>query len=354
VFPVHGRVYARGAQDNKGQTWWTLQAVRDAIECGGDLPNIKIILDGQEESGSAELVKLLDNSAIPQIRNSAILLVADTHACADGRPALTAGLRGVSSVSFRLHGADHDLHSGTHGGVAPNPAAEMAKIVAEMYAPDGSVAVEGFMDGMLEPTEAELALAVSMPFDVERYKAETGVAPVGGRVGTLPQVRGALLPTVEVNGFHSGYGGEGGKTIIPAFAEVKLSCRTVPGQVPAGVIGAVRRHFEKRVKEGMRLEEVGAEEGARALRVGVDSKYAKIALGILEGMDARGAAVVYEGASIHIVGALAEASGAEVLMVGFGEEKDRIHAPDESYSFEQAGRNYRFARELVRELGIRN
>ena len=372
----NGRVYARGAQDNKGQIWWTLQAVRAAIECGVETPNIKIILDGQEESGSGELVKMiekirkcenaktrkLENAEIRKCGNAeirkfenfetqnsrdSVLLVADTGACADGRPALTAGLRGVSSVSFRLHGADHDLHSGTHGGVAPNPAHELARIVAEMFNPDGSIAVEGFMDAVAPPSEAEIALALATPFDERQYEATTGVAPSGGAVGTPPQIRGSLLPTIEVNGFHSGYGGEGGKTIIPAFAEVKISCRTVPNQTPAQVIGALRGHFKRRVKNGLRLEEIYAEEGACALRIGADSPYAKAALRIFGGMDPRGGAVVYEGASIHVIGALAEVSGAEPLLVGFGQDADRIHSPDESYSFGQAEMNFRFASELI-------
>ncbi|MCL1909907.1 MAG: M20/M25/M40 family metallo-hydrolase [Kiritimatiellaeota bacterium] len=351
-------VYARGAQDNKGQLWWVLQAIRAALECDANMPNIKIVIDGQEESGSGELVKLIAKLGSPEVRKSGsfellssdILLVADTHACSDGRPALTAGLRGVSSLSFRLHGPDHDLHSGSHGGIAPNPAVELAKIVAAMFAPDGSIAVEGFMDDVIPPTDEEMALALSMPFNERDYEAGTGVPPVGGRVDTPPQVRGALMPTIEVNGFHSGYGGEGGKTIIPAFAEVKISCRTVPGQTPAKVIDSIRGHFKRHTKNGLRLEEVYAEEGAVALRVGVDSKYAKIAREILDSMDSRGSAVVYEGASIHIVGALAEAAGAEPLLVGFGHDSDRIHAPNESYSFAQAEQNFRFTAELIERI----
>ena len=347
-----GRVFARGAQDNKGQIWWTLQAVKAAIESGADMPNIKIVLDGQEESGSAELVRLLGEKPCPiKPLRADVLLVADTGACSDGRPAITAGLRGVSSISFRLHGANHDLHSGTHGGVAPNPAAELAKIVASMFAEDGSVAVANFMDDVAAPTDAEIALALAMPFDAERYEASTGVAPVGGESGIAPQIRGALLPTIEINGFRSGYAGEGGKTIIPAFAEVKISCRTVPRQIPGKVIAAIRAHFVNRVKNGLRLEEIYAENGAAALRLGAGSEYAEIARAILDSADPRGSAVIYEGASIHVVGLLATAAEAEPLLVGFGQEADHIHAPDESYSFPQAEQNFRFAAELICEMG---
>ena len=342
------RVYARGAQDNKGQLWWTLQAVRAAIETGAPLPEIKIVLDGQEESGSAELSKLLRTPSLPLAAGA--LLVADTSAAGDGRPALTAGLRGVTMISFRVRGANRDLHSGVHGGVAPNPAAALARIIALMHNPDGSIAVEGFMDAAAAPPPAELGIARAIPFDPARYEAETGVAPVGGQRGVAPEIRAAFQPTIEINGLHSGYAGEGSKTIIPATAEVKLSMRTVPGQTPAKILDTLRAHFRKHLPAGLRLEEIFAEKGARALRIGVDSRAAKTAVAILGALDERGCAVVYEGASIHIIEALAAASGAEPILAGFGLEDDRIHAVDESYSFEQAADNFRFAARFLAEF----
>ena len=329
------RVYARGAQDNKGQLWWSLQAIRACIETKTPLPTLKIVLDGQEESGSSELMKLVESR--PELFNADVLMVADTGMMNDGRPAITVGLRGVSSVGYRLHGPDHDLHSGSHGGLAPNPAIELARIVASFYNEDGSIAVEGFMDGVLAPTEAELALVMSEPFDEVAYKHQTGVAPIGGQRGVAPQIRGCLAPTLEVNGFHSGYGGEGGKTIIPAYADVKLSMRTVMGQTPEQCLGAVQRHFERSVKPGMRLETTHCKAGASALRVPYDSPALVQARAILATMDPRGCAVCYEGASIHIIGALVSASGAEAILAGFGLGQDRIHSPNESYSFHQCG-----------------
>jgi len=327
------RVYARGAQDDKGQIWWSMQAIRACIETKTPLPNIKIILDGQEESGSAELMKLVQSR--PALFKADVLMVADTSMMDDGRPAITAGLRGVSSITYRLHGPSYDLHSGCHGGLAPNPASELARIVASLYNEDGSIAVEGFMKGALEPTAAELALVMSEPFDEADYKRQTGVEPIGGQRGVAPQIRGCLAPTMEVNGFHSGYAGEGGKTIIPAYAEVKLSMRTVMGQTPENCLDSVQRHFEKFVKPGMRLEVMYREAGASALRVPYDSPAVVKAREILSAMNPRGCVVCYEGASIHIIGVLAETSGAETIMAGFGLEKDRIHAPNESYSYRQ-------------------
>lgn len=344
------RVYARGAQDNKGQLWWTLQGLRAALESGAPVPNLVVVLDGQEECGSASLMRIVAEG--PARFKADVLMVADTAMAPDGRPAITAGLRGVSSVSFRLHGPDHDLHSGVHGGLAPNPVTELASIVASMHREDGSIAVEGFTDGMREPTAEEIDLVMEERFDDVEYAHETGVSPTGGVRGIAPQIRGRLLPTIEVNGFHGGYGGEGSKTIIPAWAEVKISMRTVPGQTPARCVDALRHHFESRVKSGLRLETVFLEPGAEALRVPLDSPAIANARRVLGELDPRGAVVRYEGASIHIVGALASAAGADPLLVGFGLERDRIHSPNESFSFFQADSCFTYAAAFLKTMGV--
>ena len=343
------RVYARGAQDDKGQVWWTLQGMRACLESGAPIPNLVLVLEGQEECGSASLIKIV--AADPARFKADVLMVADTSLAPDGRPAITAGLRGVSSISFRLHGPDHDLHSGVHGGLAPNPVAELASIVASLHREDGSIAVEGFADGMREATTEEIALVMEEPFDEATYRRETGVPPVGGTRGIAPQIRGRLLPTIEVNGFHGGYAGEGGKTIIPAWAEVKLSMRTVPGQTPSRCVAALRRHMESRVKPGLRLDMIFLEPGAEALRVPLDSPAIATARQVLGEMDPRGAVVRYEGASIHVIGALAAAAGAEPLLVGFGLERDRIHAPNESFSLQQAESCLAYTAAFLKAMG---
>ena len=343
------RVYARGANDDKGQIWPALQAIRACIDTGTPLPALTLVLDGQEESGSDELMKIITTQ--PALFKADIVLVCDTAMMDDERPAIEAGLRGVSSLTFRLHGPDHDLHSGSHGGLAPNPAVELARIVTEMYNEDGSIAVEGFLDGAIAPTAEELKLVMAEPFDEAAYIRATGVPAIGGQRGIPPQVRGSLAPTMEVNGFHSGYAGEGGKTIIPAYAEVKLSMRTVLGQSPENCLASVKRHFEKRVKSGLRLEVVYCETGASAFRVPVDSPFVSMARKILDAMDPRGCAIDYDGASIHVVGTLAEVSGGETIMAGFGLEKDRIHAPNESYSFHQSEMCFHYSAALLKEVG---
>ncbi len=328
-----GRIYARGAQDDKGQWFALLQGLRAAIESGERLPSVRIVLEGQEESGSKALADLAYD--LRKRLAADVLLVADTGKDPSGRPAIVAGLRGIIHFTVTLHGPNYDLHSGQHGGIAPNPAQGIAELVASLHHSDGSIAVEGFCDEIVDPTEAEFALATERGFDENAYRREVGVLPVGGERGVPAIVRNAFRPTVEVNGIHSGYGGPGSKTVIPTHAVAKLSCRLVPGQRPARVWETLKAHCERYCPRGMRLEltEVtGCEPG---FRLPIDSPITRIAHEILNTFDTRGAVFTWEGASIPIVAKLRDLTGAAPLLVGFGMQEDRIHCPNESFSLEQ-------------------
>ncbi len=328
-----GRVYARGAQDDKGQWFALLQGLRAAIEAGERLPNVRIVLEGQEESGSGALAALAYD--LRKCLAADVLLVADTGKETTGRPAIVAGLRGVIHFTATLHGPKYDLHSGQHGGIAPNPAQGIAELMASLHHPDGSIAVEGFCDGIIEPTEAEFALATEGGFDENAYRQEIGVLPVGGERGVPAIVRNAFRPTVEINGIHSGYGGPGSKTVIPTTAVAKISCRLVPGQSPARVWECLKAHLEAHCPRGLTLElteMTGCEPG---FRLPIDSPITRIAHEILNTFDERGAVFTWEGASIPIVAKLRDLTGAAPLLVGFGMQEDRIHCPNESFSLAQ-------------------
>ena len=327
------RIYARGAQDDKGQWFALLQGVRAALELGEPLPRIRIVLEGQEESGSGALSDLA--YGLRDRLAADILLVADTGKDASGRPAIVAGLRGVLHFTVTLNGAKYDLHSGQHGGLAPNPAQGIAELVASLHTADGAIAVAGFCDGIVEPTEQELALATQNGFDVAAYQAEVGVPPVGGEAGVEPIVRNAFRPTIEINGIHGGYGGAGSKTVIPTTAFAKLSCRLVPGQRPDHVWQCLKAHFEAHCPRGLRLELTeltGCEPG---FRLPIESPVTRLAQELLGALDPRGAVFTWEGASIPIVAKLRDLTGAAPLLVGFGLQEDRIHCPNESFSLAQ-------------------
>lgn len=343
-----GRIYARGAQDDKGQWFSVLQGLRAAIESGERLPTIKIVLEGQEESGSGVLATLAYD--LRKRLAADVLLVADTGKDPSGKPAIVAGLRGVIHFTVTLRGPKYDLHSGQHGGLAPNPAQGMAALLASLHTPDGAIAVKGFCDGIEDPTEAEFALATGTGFDENAYERDIGVLPVGGERGVPAIVRNAFRPTIEINGIHGGYGGPGSKTVIPTHTVAKVSCRLVPGQSPARVWECLKTHFETHCPRGLTLELTDVTGCEPGFRLPIDSPIMRIAHELLNTFDARGAALTWEGASIPIVARLRDITGAAPLLVGFGMQEDRIHCPNESYSWAQFHDGVRWGAQIFTAL----
>ena len=343
-----GRVYARGAQDDKGQWFSFLCGLRKLVESGATLPTMKVVLEGQEESGSTALAALAPT--IKDRLRADVLLVCDTSAAADLRPAIVAGLRGVSHFTVRLEAASHDLHSGEFGGIAPNPAQGMAELIASLHAPDGSIAVLGFCDGVEPPTDEERAAAESAAMSDERYEAEMGCPPVGGETGLTPTERNSFRPTIEVNGIHTGYGGPGSKTVIPASALAKISMRLVPGQRPDEAMACVERHLRQHTPRGMRLFVEDLTGEAAGFRLPLASPVFRLAAAALEEMDPRGPVFQWDGASIPVVSALRQCSGAAPLLVGWGQPQDRIHSPNESYGLEQFKLSMAWAEKILAML----
>ena len=353
-----GRVYCRGAQDDKGQFFSFLCGLRDFLEefkgsdpkKEGSVPTFKFILEGQEESGSGAIAKIAAD--LNDRLRADVLLVCDTSAAADLQPAIVAGLRGVSHFTVRLKAADCDLHSGRYGGIVPNTAQGIAELMASLHNSDGSIAVRGFCDKVEPPTPEELAVAESAAMSDDAYVKETGVAPVGGEVGFSVTERNSFRPTIEVNGIHSGYGGPGSKTVIPCEAFAKLSMRLVPGQNPAECMELVERHLRLNVPKGMTLSMEDVTGDAPAMRLPLKSPVFRLAAAVLEDIDPRGAVFQWDGASIPIVSTLARISGAAPLLVGFGQGEDRIHSPNESFSWRQFALGRRWARDILSALSF--
>ena len=342
------RLYARGAQDNKGQVFYVVKALEHLLAANALDATVKVLIEGEEENGSGGL-----GAMIPRWGDrlkSDILMVCDTGGVDSGAPTVTMGLRGIVFVDFALDGPDHDLHSGVHGGLAPNPALGMAQVLAGLHRADGSVAVDGFYDGVQPPTDRERALANRNPVDAAAYRRDTGADPVAGEAAYTPRERVGFRPTLEVNGVHSGYGGPGTKTIIPAAAEAKLSARLVPGQDPKDTLGAILRHLERHVPRGLRLRIRETQMAGPGFRLDADSPLVARADAVLRRISGRDTAFLWEGASVPIVSALAAATGAEPLLVGFGLEADRIHAPNESFSIDQFRSGFLYAAAFLSEL----
>ena len=342
------RIYCRGAQDDKGQFFAFLCGLRECLASSVSSPlNIKIVLDGQEESGSVGLFKLLEDKEFRKRLSADVLLVSDTSAAADLRPAIVAGLRGVNHFTVTLTAANRDLHSGEYGGIAPNAAQGMAELMASLHNADGSIAVSGFRDGIEPPTHEELEKATEGMATEEMYAADIGTDPCGGQLGKTIVQRNCFEPTIEVNGIHSGYGGPGSKTVIPCQAIAKLSTRLVPGQNPAKTYEAIKRHLKDHCPKGMKVELSELTGDAPGFRLPLASPLFRLAEDILKEMDPRGAVFQWDGASIPVVSAIREASGAAPLLVGWGQPEDRIHSPNESYSVRQFAMAKEWAKKIL-------
>ena len=351
------RIYCRGAQDDKGQFFAFLCGLRRWLRDNPDAAKkvtIKFVLEGQEESGSGTLFKLIGDKEFRRRIAADVLLVSDTSAAAGLRPAIIAGLRGVNHFTVKLIAANRDLHSGEYGGIAPNAAQGMAELMASLHNPDGSIAVAGFCDGMEKPTAEELAKAEEGLGGAEGcealYRADIGTEPCGGQAGLSIAQRNGFEPTIEINGIHTGYGGPGSKTVIPCEAIAKLSTRLVPGQNPQRTFDAIKTHLKERCPKGMEVSFPDDSGLSAAMKLPLSSPLFRMAADVLAEMDPRGPAFQWDGASIPVVASLKDASGAAPLLVGWGQAEDRIHSPNESYSLAQFLKTGEWAEKILSAL----
>jgi acetylornithine deacetylase/succinyl-diaminopimelate desuccinylase-like protein len=328
-----GRIFARGVSDDKGQVFSFLKGI-EYLKKNNLLRNsVKVLLDGSEENASVGLTSKLRN--LKELLQADILMVADTSVTSSGDPAIVMGLRGMASCTIKMYGADHDLHSGMHGGVAVNPAEELCRLISSFYNSDGTLAIEGFYDNIVESSQEELFFARdSNEVDREKYKSSYGIYPDGGEKGRLQSERIGFRPNLCVNGIISGYTGDGSKTIIPAEAMAKVSIRLVPGQDPVDILQKVERHILANANSVLRTEVVEKIGTGIGFRLDMDCEPVKAARGVLKEITGRDAKFLWEGASIPIISLLQEITGADPLLVGFSTDEDKIHAPNESFPVE--------------------
>lgn len=343
-----GRMYARGAQDNKGQVFYFLKGLEALIADGVDLPTIKVIIEGEEESGSQAL-----HAGVPgwaDVLKANILMVCDTGTIAMGVPTITMGMRGMAQCEVRVFGPKMDLHSGIYGGVVLNPIQALTSLMASLHRPDGSVAVPGFYDGVPEPSREERSMVNSVPLDLNETQAMLGVPLEGGERRFSPLERRGLRPTVEINGIAGGYQGPGGKTVIPAMALAKLSLRLVPGQDPHKCLSAVVTFLKDSAPQGVTVEVIDQSIGGPALKLPLDSPTLQVARDSLQREFECSPVFLWEGASIPIIPLLSKASGAAPLLIGFGMEEDNIHSPNESFSLRQFEDGFRYVTSFLRAV----
>ncbi|MEI6563963.1 MAG: M20/M25/M40 family metallo-hydrolase [bacterium] len=346
---IKGRVYARGAQDNKGQVFAALKAIETLIRNDALNGTVKILIEGDEETGQMQVIKVLQQERAAL--KADLVMAADTSAVSSGAPTITMGLRGIVHMTAVVSGPGHDLHSGVHGGRAPNPAIGLCKLIASLHSADGRVAVEGFYDGIRATTDDERRLANANELDPAWYQSVTGVPPVAGEPNFTPVERTGFRPAIDINGIHSGYGGPGSKTIIPAAAMAKLSARLVPGQSSERILKLIGDHLRKHLPAGLKLEITEQGAGGPAYRGNLSAPAIQVARKVLGELSEQPTAFLWEGASVPILSYLPEIAGGEAILVGFGSEADNIHAPNESYSVEQFRMGFLYTGLFLARLG---
>jgi acetylornithine deacetylase/succinyl-diaminopimelate desuccinylase-like protein len=327
-----GEIRARGCADDKGPSLALVLAAASWLKGAGDLPlNLRFVIEGEEESGGTVVYDYV-KAKRAELAEARAVAIADAPGLARGVPALCYGLRGIAALDVHLEGPGRDLHSGTYGGAVANPATALARLLATLHDARGRVAIAGFYDGAAPPDAAERARLAKLPFDERAFLSETGSPALAGEEGFTTWERRTARPTVEVNGIFGGYQGEGSKTIVPARAGAKLTCRLVPGQDPARVQDLVARHLETHAPPGVRVQ-VRRGHLAPAMYADPETPWARAARGALERAYGRAPALTREGGSIPVVAAFREA-GLEPLLLGTYAPGEKAHSPNERYFVE--------------------
>ena len=322
-----GRVYARGAEDDKAQLHMHIAALEALLATRGRLPlNVKYIFEGEEESGSEHLDAWLEAH---RDRLGADLAVVSDGSFFEGNiPAVGYALRGLVYMEIRVSGPAIDLHSGVYGGTVENPANALARIIASFHDDEHRVAVAGFYDDVLPLSETERDALARLPFDAEAYRRQTGVPALVGEKGYPLLEQRWTRPTLDVNGIWGGWTGDGPKTIIPAWAAAKVSCRLVPNQDPVRIFGLVRDHVAAVTPAGVRSEVKLINIGRPAITP-IDHPAAREAFAALRETFGREPVFIREGGSVPVAASFQSILGLPIVLLGFGPADGQAHAPNE-------------------------
>lgn len=322
-----GKLFARGAVDDKGQLFLHLAALEAHLATRGTLPvNVLVLAEGEEEVGSVNLSSFVEAHA--QRLACDAVVISDSTMFAEGQPSILSSLRGLAYFEITVTGPASDLHSGMYGGAVVNPAMALARILATMHDAEGRIAIPGFHDRVRAWPDAVRAQMRALPFDEAHFRAEVGAPALGGEAGYTVLERLWTRPTCEVNGLLSGYTGEGAKTVLPSTAMAKVSCRLVPDQEPAEIERLMEAHVRAVAPPGVtvRVEHL---HGGRPWRAEVQGPLFDAAARALGAAFGRAPVITGEGGSIPVVNDFERLLHVPVLLVGFGLPGENAHAPDE-------------------------
>lgn len=347
----NGEIYARGAQDNKGQCIYVLQALNALRKKYDPLPvNIKLCIEGDEECGSTGLTEILQDESIQRELKADYLAVVDLGLHSIDAPSITLGTRGLVALEVQVKGSFFDLHSGSHGGIAYNPLHALVEMLAALRDATGKIAVPGFYDDVAELSNEERN-TLSLAFDAGKYEAMFGAKPLGGESHYTPSERLWYRPTIEINGISGGYSGAGTKTVIPAKASAKLSCRLVPDQHPHKIGELVARFLRQQAPKGVDVEIEVVSGGGKAIRADHKSLVVIAFKQAYEELFNKPCEYILCGASIPVAPLLVEASESEIVFLGLGLPDDQIHAPNEHFGIDRLEKGFCVLYRAIELLG---
>ncbi len=327
-----GKIWARGADDDKGQAFMHAKAFEYMVR-NNILPcNVKFMLEGEEEIGSPSLPKFCEEHK--EMLKADVILVSDTGMIAPDVPSITTGLRGLAYWQVEATGPNRDLHSGLFGGAVANPINVLSDMISKMVDENGHITVPGFYDDVLEVSAEERAKMAEAPFSEEEYKKAINVKELAGEAGFTTNERTGIRPSFDICGIWGGYTGEGAKTVLPSKAYAKISCRLVPNQQHEQIAELFKKYFESIAPDCVNVE-VTSLHGGPAYVCPIDLPAYKAAEKAYTEVYGKNPVPVRSGGSIPIIATFEEVLGIKSVLMGFGLESDAIHSPNENFPLEQ-------------------
>jgi acetylornithine deacetylase/succinyl-diaminopimelate desuccinylase-like protein len=343
-----GKIYARGATDDKGQLFIHVKALEAYLKTQGAAPvNVKFLIEGEEEVSSPNLTPFIEEHL--DLLKADVCVISDTSMSSIDAPSITHSLRGMTYIEVEVEGPKEDLHSGLWGGAAHNPALALVEMLGKLYNLDNTIAVPGFYDDVVSLTEAERAMIAKTDLSEEQYKAVTGVPALWGDQRYTIRERLSARPTLDINGLWSGWTGPGPKTIIPQKAGAKLSSRLVANQDPHKIFELLKAYLESIAPPTVRLD-VRLLTTGRAALIPFDIPEMQAAARAYERGWGHAPVFTRGGGSIPVVADIASLLGIPVVMMGYGLDSDGLHSPNEHYSIEMFQRGIETAIVYLDEL----
>ena len=345
-----GRIWARGADDDKGQAMMQVKGFETAIAEGLLRCNVKFLFEGEEEIGSTSLEAFCE--AHKELLKADIILVSDTSMVSKEVPSLTTGLRGLAYWEVEVTGPNRDLHSGHFGGAVANPINVLCKLMADITDADGRITIPGFYDDVEEVSEAERQMIAQVPFDETKYKAAIGVDALFGEKGYSTLERNSCRPSFDICGIWGGYTGEGSKTVLPSKAYAKVSTRLVPHQDHAK-ISALFEDYLRKVAPAYVKVKVTPSHGGQGYVCPIDLPAYQAAEEAMSIAFGKRPLAVRRGGSIPIIATFEQVLGIKTILMGFGLEQNAIHSPNESCELDYFFKGIESVAEFYRIYGAR-